>query len=163
MPWKESSVIEERVFCGGEFARIVATWEEMAIAIHRQDDRRVAEPFLYDLGRQSEPAVGLAVYFARPNAATCTGINPRLMMFASDSILPMPFGKTRSSSPFGHLSFHSRNVLMTRGGAGTVRSPASDFGLPISLKRSRAGELGFPVGRARRLASADRAAQRRER
>ena len=37
------------------------------------------------------------------------------MMFECDSTLPSPVGKTRSASPFGHASFHSRSVFSTMG------------------------------------------------
>ena len=49
------------------------------------------------------------------------------------SIAPVPVGKTRSCGLFGQTSFHSRNAFTTIGGRGTVRSPDSDLGLPMSL------------------------------
>ena len=58
------------------------------------------------------------------------------MILAWFSSLPVPFGNTRSRLPFGQASFHSFKVFNARGPNGMVRSPDSDFGLPISLKRS---------------------------
>src|SRR5262245_20004552 len=57
----------------------------------------------------------------------CVVISPR------SHGLPLVLGKTRSKAPFGHASFHSRNVFSTSGPSGTVRLPDLDFGLPISL------------------------------
>src|SRR5260370_24024970 len=58
-------------------------------------------------------------------------MKPRRIILAWSSGWPLPFGKTRSISPFGYRSFHSRSVFNTSGGIGTVRSPEWDLGLPI--------------------------------
>jgi hypothetical protein len=42
------------------------------------------------------------------------------MMLASDSILPTPFGNTRSRCPLGQASFHSRSVWATNLPKGTT-------------------------------------------
>jgi cold shock CspA family protein len=36
------------------------------------------------------------------------GLKPRCTILESASTFPAPFGKTRSSDPLGHWSFHSR-------------------------------------------------------
>jgi hypothetical protein len=54
-------------------------------------------------------------------AATCAGRNPRVRMLDKSSTLPVPVGNTKSISPLGQASFHSRRVFTTIGGSGTVR------------------------------------------
>ncbi len=69
-------------------------------------------------------------------AAIMAGSNPRCKMLDRLSAPPAPLGKTRQSSPFGQASFHSRRIVISIGGIGTVRSPTSDFGRPMALNRS---------------------------
>ena len=54
-------------------------------------------------------------------------------------------GNTRPRFPFGRASFHSFRVLITMGGAGTVRSPEMDFGLPMALCLSVLVNPDFPL------------------
>src|SRR5262249_45124659 len=65
-------------------------------------------------------------------AAIMVGTRTRLIRLAWDSIVPLPVGNTRSSFPVGHASLHSRRHFSRGAGIGTVRSPAADFGAPIS-------------------------------
>src|SRR5947207_7059297 len=51
-------------------------------------------------------------------AAIWIGLKPRLTMFEWLSTFPLPVGNTNPRSPFGHLSFHSRNAFTTIGGMG---------------------------------------------
>ena len=60
----------------------------------------------------------------------------RAIMAGWSSILPAPFGNTRSRSPIGQASFHSLRALTTTGANGTSRSPAALFGAPIAFQAS---------------------------
>ena len=82
-----------------------------------------------------------SIYFALPSgvvtpAVTCTGISAYFTRSEWPYIRPRLDGKTISPSLFGQTNFHSHKALATIGGKGTVRSPDSDFGPPMTLYRS---------------------------
>lgn len=49
---------------------------------------------------------------------------------------PLSIASPPSDTRLGQIDCQSLRVSLTKGGSGTVRSPASDLGRPISLKRS---------------------------
>ena|GEM_PF-2561046 len=53
--------IEQGVSGVGEFAAVVSPREQVAVGVHRHEDRGVAEPLLNHLRRQAEPAIFLPV------------------------------------------------------------------------------------------------------
>ena len=82
-------------------------------------------------------------------ARTTVGCRNRVTITAWSHILAAVFGKTKSSSLFGHDRRCSLSVFTTTGPIGIVRSPASDFGLPIFLYRSaRRRTCSSPLSRS---------------
>jgi hypothetical protein len=81
----------------------------------------------------------MPVYFALPSAvtspaATCAGHRATVDDVGEALDLACTIREDEIALLLGQASFHSLNVLARNLGIGTVRPPACDLGLPISLE-----------------------------
>jgi hypothetical protein len=117
----------------------------VAISVEGHGDRGVAHLRLNDLrweaamdaprGVKMPEGVHAGIFDAAVGL-DWAGINPRTMMFPLLWNPPLALGNTRSSSPLGQASFHSRSVFATTGPKRISRLPAAVFGTSSVLNLS---------------------------
>ena len=146
-----SLVSQERLFRRRQLGAVIASREQMPIAIGGDLDRRMPHAGLHHLDRRFEAAVFAAIdaprgiemaervqpeYLADPflamtPAAICAGCQFISMIVASVIGRPWLPGNTNPDSLREAASRHSRNALVTIGSNGMQRRLFADFNAPI--------------------------------